>query len=147
MMKRNRGHVVTTSSVAGHCALKYGVVYTASKYAIQGYLNALRLELQFYSTPTNNVKFTTINPYAINTRICQWTRFNARFSYFNTPLDARDVARDAIEGMRRNEENVFVPSFLELPLRLCSVLPHSFQVGLSNWMTQDSSFEKEYDTT
>lgn len=43
-MKKNEGHIVVTSSLAGMIAAPYSASYIGSKHAIHGYFNALRIE-------------------------------------------------------------------------------------------------------
>jgi len=44
MLERGRGHIVNLGSVAGLRALKGGNVYNASKFAVHGFTDALRLD-------------------------------------------------------------------------------------------------------
>ena len=46
MLKENRGRIIQISSLLGLVALKYRGAYTASKFALEGYTDTLRLELR-----------------------------------------------------------------------------------------------------
>jgi NAD(P)-dependent dehydrogenase (short-subunit alcohol dehydrogenase family) len=57
MRKRGEGRIVQCSSVLGLVALKYRGSYNASKFALEGLTDTLRLELR-----NTNIKVVTINP-------------------------------------------------------------------------------------
>ncbi|MFD2863278.1 SDR family oxidoreductase [Mucilaginibacter antarcticus] len=57
MLKNNSGLVVNISSLAGLFGLPYQSMYVASKYAVEGYTESLRMELR-----KTGIKLTTINP-------------------------------------------------------------------------------------
>lgn len=62
MMERRSGHLIYLGSQAGKVATPKASVYAASKHAIIGYTNALRMEITPY-----NIHVTTINPGPIDT--------------------------------------------------------------------------------
>lgn len=57
MIKNNSGLVVNISSLAGLFGLPYQSMYVASKYAVEGYSESLRMELL-----KTGIKIVTINP-------------------------------------------------------------------------------------
>ncbi len=64
MIKKNSGHVVTISSVAGMTGCAGMTDYCASKFAAFGFSESLRIEMKIIG---KNVKCTTICPFFINT--------------------------------------------------------------------------------
>jgi short-subunit dehydrogenase len=66
MLKQGHGHLINTASVAGIVPLPYQTVYCAAKYAIVGFSESLRYELEPY-----NIKVTVICPGAVATQIFQ----------------------------------------------------------------------------
>lgn len=64
MLERNSGHIVCTSSIGGQIPLAGGSLYTLTKFAVTGFLDAFRLELAMLG---KNVKVTTLQPYFIKT--------------------------------------------------------------------------------
>ncbi|MFB0975432.1 MAG: SDR family NAD(P)-dependent oxidoreductase, partial [Tolumonas sp.] len=46
MLKNNRGRIIQVSSLLGLVAMKYRGAYNASKFALEGYTDTLRLELR-----------------------------------------------------------------------------------------------------
>ena len=57
MRRQRHGHIICISSIGGLMGLPYQGMYSASKFAIEGYCQALRLELRQF-----NINVTVINP-------------------------------------------------------------------------------------
>ena len=57
MRQQQHGHIICISSIGGLMGLPYQGMYSASKFAIEGYCEALRLELRQFG-----IKVTVINP-------------------------------------------------------------------------------------
>ncbi len=66
MIERKTGHFIFIGSQAGKVATRKASVYAASKHAITGFANGLRMELEPY-----NVKVTAIYPGPIDTPFLQ----------------------------------------------------------------------------
>ena len=64
MLERNVGHICNIASAAGFIANPRMSIYAASKWAVIGWSDSLRVELQ---EAKSNVHVTTIAPYYINT--------------------------------------------------------------------------------
>ncbi|XP_022915105.1 17-beta-hydroxysteroid dehydrogenase 13 [Onthophagus taurus] len=105
MLKRNHGHIVSISSCAGLSGLENLVPYCASKFAVRGYMEALRMELELI--PNCQVKLTTIYPYMVDTGLCK--KPIIRFAEAMTMLTPYEVAATAIDGQMRGVRHVSVP--------------------------------------
>lgn len=57
MLKENHGRIIQVSSILGLVALKYRGAYAASKFALEGYTDTLRLELR-----DTNIQISLIEP-------------------------------------------------------------------------------------
>ena len=57
MRQQQHGHIICISSIGGLMGLPYQGMYSASKFAIEGYCEALRLEVRQFG-----IKVTVINP-------------------------------------------------------------------------------------
>lgn len=92
MITKQKGHIINMSSIAGKQAYEKGVVYCASKAAVESISNSMRLELV-----PHGIKVTNIAPGAVNTDF-SLTRFKgdrerADSVYKNyQPLVAEDIA-------------------------------------------------------
>jgi NAD(P)-dependent dehydrogenase (short-subunit alcohol dehydrogenase family) len=66
LVEQGEGHMVNTSSMAGVVPGVGSTPYTASKYAVSGLTESLRLELEMVGSP---VKVSVLLPGAVNTNI------------------------------------------------------------------------------
>ena len=64
MLERNSGHIITTSSVAGHGIFPSGTVYCATKFAARVIMEGLNKELT-----KSNIRTTTISPGVVDTEL------------------------------------------------------------------------------
>ena len=65
MRSQHHGHIICISSIGGLMGLPYQGMYSASKFAIEGYCEALRLEVRQFG-----IKVTVINP-ADRHKLCE----------------------------------------------------------------------------
>jgi butyryl-CoA dehydrogenase len=91
------GHVVNISSVFGLISVPSQSAYNAAKFAVRGFTDALRMELEISGAP---VSVTTIHPGGIKTNIAR----NARFDD-----SVAEMAGDP-EKARRDFEKLFITS-------------------------------------
>ncbi|WP_102262721.1 SDR family oxidoreductase [Mesobacillus jeotgali] len=64
MLERNSGHIITTSSVAGHGIFPSGTVYCATKFAARVIMEGLNKELT-----KSDIRTTTISPGVVDTEL------------------------------------------------------------------------------
>ena len=64
MLKNGSGHIIVISSISGKLGFPMRTAYAASKHAIQGYFESLRVELV-----EDNIKITIVSPGRIKTNI------------------------------------------------------------------------------
>lgn len=73
------GHVINISSVFGIAAIPSQSAYNASKFAVRGFTEALRQELEIAGVP---VSATTVHPGGIKTNIARAARFSGEMKTF-----------------------------------------------------------------
>jgi 3-hydroxy acid dehydrogenase / malonic semialdehyde reductase len=101
MVKREKGHIINIGSIAGKEAYENGNVYNASKFAVDGLTQAMRIDLVEYG-----IKVTAINPGAAETEF-SLVRFKgdqekADHVYDGfTPLYAEDIAEAILFAVTR----------------------------------------------
>lgn len=88
------GHVVNLSSIFGMVAMPTQAAYNATKFAVRGYTEALRMELELEGAP---VGVTCVHPGGIATRIATSMRVD--------PEMQRITGRDA-EAIRRQSDRL-----------------------------------------
>jgi NADP-dependent 3-hydroxy acid dehydrogenase YdfG len=92
MVKREKGHIINIGSIAGKEAYENGNVYNASKFAVDGLTQAMRIDLVDFG-----IKVTAINPGAAETEF-SLVRFKGDQEQADkvyegfTPLYAEDIA-------------------------------------------------------
>lgn len=113
------GHIVNVSSVFGLMGIPSQSAYNAAKFAVRGFTEALRIELD---RDGGSVSCTTVHPGGIKTNIARNGRFDdatvERFGrdpdklisaadrlFMTTPEKA---ARIIVDGVQRNRRRVFI---------------------------------------
>ena len=95
MLRRNRGHICNIASAGGMLSNPKMSIYGASKWAMIGWSDSVRIELQQMKS---NVHFTTIAPYYINTGM-----FDGVKSRIIPILKPEYVAKKVIKAIERNK--------------------------------------------
>jgi len=139
------GHVVNVSSIFGIIAVPGNGTYNATKFAVRGFTEALRQELELAGAP---VSATCVHPGGIKTNIARAARFHSSITalvgdedaskasfekMFITEADA--AAKTILAAVRRNARRVLVgPDARAIDL-LQRILPSTYQ-RLSMALTQ-----------
>ena len=101
MLRRNHGHICNIASAGGMLSNPKMSVYGASKWAMIGWSDSVRIELQQMQS---NVHFTTIAPYYINTGM-----FNGVDSSIFPILKPEPTAAKIIRAIERNNTFKGIP--------------------------------------
>ena len=94
MIERNSGHVCNIASAAGMISNPRMSVYAASKWAMIGWSDSVRIELK---QMRSRVRFTTIAPYYINTGMFNGVR-SRLFPILKPEPTARKILRSVERG-------------------------------------------------
>ncbi|API89332.1 short-chain dehydrogenase [Marinilactibacillus sp. 15R] len=120
MADSRSGHIINVGSIAGKIATPKSAVYSASKFAVIGFSNALRLELK-----PLNIKVTTINPGPVDTAF--FDEFDPSGSYLERigrfVLTSDEVAEKTIKIIGTNKREVNLPFSLSVAAKLYSLFP------------------------
>lgn len=117
MMERQTGHIVFVASAAALCGSPKLVVYSATKYALRGVEEALRLEIKHLGY---NIKTTIVFPFYFNTGLFAGAK--SRFPLLLPIMSPEKVARRIIKAVQLGQSRVFIPRFVYLAL-LAKILP------------------------
>lgn len=133
MSKAGKGHIINIASQAAKTATPKSAVYAATKFAVLGYSNALRLELK-----KHGIQVTTVNPGPIKTNF--FSKADADGSYLarlkHWVLDPVQVAERIAASMLTSRREINLPWPMELGARLYVLFPRlgDYLVGtLFNW--------------
>jgi len=127
MVADNSGHIVNIASAAGLVSNPKMSVYVASKWAVIGWSDSLRLEMEKTSS---NIKVTTVTPYYINTGM-----FDGVKSSIIPIVDPAVAAKKIISGIEKNKRFVRMPGIVYLLPLIKGILPAKwFDVIVGNRM-------------
>lgn len=115
MVARKSGHFAGVASIAGLRGLPSSGVYSASKAAMQAFLEASRSELQ-----GTGVAVTTINPGFVDTPIVAKYQFKLPFL---VPADR--AARIIADGLEQRKREIEFPAPMSLLMRTVRLLPNA----------------------
>jgi NAD(P)-dependent dehydrogenase (short-subunit alcohol dehydrogenase family) len=104
MRAQKNGRIIQCSSVLGVIALKYRGAYNASKFALEGYTDTLRLELH-----GNGIKVISIQPGPVTSKF----RENARKAFIEN-IDIQNSVHKSIYEKRLEKMNRSSPDRFEL---------------------------------
>lgn len=120
MMKEESGHIINIASMAGKIASSKSSIYSATKFAVIGFSNALRLELAPF-----NVYVTTVNPGPIKTNFFEYSEGNRAYveKVQGLMLEPDDVAEKIVAVIGKNKREINLPFYLEGAARLYQLFP------------------------
>lgn len=120
MRERKSGTIVTIASIAGKIATPKASVYSATKFALIGYFNALRLELK-----KDGVHVMTVNPGPVATNFFNIADEDKSYlkSLGNKPLTPKVVVTKIIKGIEKKKREVNLPFKLVLGVKLSQLFP------------------------
>ncbi|MBR3915991.1 MAG: SDR family oxidoreductase [Bacteroidaceae bacterium] len=113
MIERNHGHICNIASAAGMIANPRMSVYVASKWAVIGWSDSVRIELK---QMRSKVRFTTIAPYFINTGM-----FDGVKSRLFPILKPEPTAKKIIKSIEKNRNFKGIPFGYHF-IRFCQAL-------------------------
>ncbi|MCW6680721.1 SDR family oxidoreductase [Aerococcaceae bacterium NML130460] len=124
MIPQGSGQIVFIASIAGKIATPSSSIYSATKFAVIGYANALRLELQ----PVG-IQVTTVNPGPVDTEFFEHDTTTKRYYQRVKPFSLRPeyVAKRVVGAMAqpkwRTPREINLPMLLNVASKLSTIFP------------------------
>ena len=120
MAKKEEGHIINICSMSGKIATPKSTIYSASKFAVLGFSNALRLELK-----PLNVGVTTVNLGPVETNFFDIADKSGQYleKIGGTVLNPKTVARKVVELMGTGKRELNMPKVMEFGSRLYVLFP------------------------
>ena len=109
MLKQKSGHIVVISSIAGKFGFFYRSAYAASKHALHGFFESLRLEVE-----QDNIKVLLVCPGKIKTNISinaitgTGKKHDKMDESTGNGLSAEVCARQILSAIKKEKEEVFI---------------------------------------
>ncbi len=117
LLTRPQGHVVNIASAAGFIGLPWGSTYASSKWAVVGFSESLRLELEM--TGHHAVKVTAVCPSYVSTGLFE----GARPAKTTSVLTPEDLAQQIVQGIKHDDIYVLTPWLVKVTPALKGLLP------------------------
>ena len=134
MLKRRSGHIINMSSVAGLIAAPLYTIYSATKYGVRGFTDALRREVIPFG-----IKVSGIYPGPAVTEFSQHTRNNpARRSpnpFKRLSMSSEYVARRVVGLAKYPRRVVIIPWWYRPAVGINAVLPGSVDWFVNTFFT------------
>jgi len=118
MVERGRGHIVNVASAVGRLALPDGATYSASKFAVVGFSEAVREEF----APLG-VDVSVILPTVVRTELAAGVPAARGVQ----PVTADDVAKAIESVVQKPRPEVWVPNWVQTPTKLTQAMPRKVQ--------------------
>ncbi|WP_348923164.1 SDR family NAD(P)-dependent oxidoreductase [Enterococcus rotai] len=121
MAERGTGHIINVASMAGKMATAKSTIYSATKFAVLGFSNALRLELK-----PLGISVTTVNPGPIETEF--FDKADPTGNYLASVdlfvLEPNKLATEIVNAMGTSKREINRPRIMEAASRLYTLFPH-----------------------
>ncbi|PLT34790.1 SDR family oxidoreductase [Bacillus sp. V5-8f] len=124
MVRRNYGHIINIASQAGKIATPKSSVYSATKHAVLGYSNSLRLELI-----REHVFVTTVNPGPIATNFFDIADQSGTYvkNIQKFMLKPDYVAEKIVSAMLTKKREINLPGWMNLGSTLYTLFPRTVE--------------------
>lgn len=124
MRERRFGHIINIASQAGKIATPKSSVYSASKHAVLGYTNSLRMELDDY-----NVLVTSVNPGPIATNFFEIADEEGTYArnVQKFMLKPEYVAQKVVDSMLTKTREINLPRWMNMGSIVYVLFPRLFE--------------------
>lgn len=125
MMKQRQGHIINIASQAGKIATPKSSAYAATKHAVLGFTNSLRMEVS-----NQNINVTAVNPGPIETNF--FSIADETGSYVKSVkrfiITPEYVASKIVNAMLTRTREINLPRWMGVGNVLYSLFPHLFEI-------------------
>ncbi|HMV15358.1 MAG TPA: SDR family oxidoreductase [Chitinophagales bacterium] len=137
MIKQRRGHIINIASASSFISLPNGSVYASSKWAVFGWSESLRMELENEGA---DLHVTTVCPSYIDTGMFKGVKAPLLFPL----LQPEDTANKIIKAVKENTTVLMLPETLQIVPILKGIFPTNIfdkVAGFLGVYTSMKSFE------
>ena len=136
MLEKKSGHIVNVASVAASFGLPGIASYCASKFAMLGFSEGLKHELN-----GTGVGITVVSPIMVKTDFFDHPSFEKMPKYSPTSLSAKTVAKAIVKASSSSRLEIITPSIVRIAVWLKHTFPYFINPILGK------SFKKQLDST
>ena len=134
MIKQGNGHIVNIASASSFIPLPKGTVYASSKWAVLGWSESLRKEIELAQ---NGLHVSTICPSYIDSELFKGVKAPLLFPL----LQEEEVANRTIKAIKDNETMLLMPDSLNLVPVLKGIFPTKIFDVVAGWLGVFSSMD------
>jgi uncharacterized protein len=120
MMQRKKGHIINIASQAAKISTPKSSLYAATKHAVLGFTNSLRLEVK-----EHNIYVTSVNPGPMKTEF--FTIADKEGNYIKNVgrwmLDPNKVAKIIVDSMLTSRREINLPGWMNAGSTLYQLMP------------------------
>ena len=120
MKQRRMGHIIGTSSIGGILALGDCSIYSATKFALRGFLCGLQQEMA-----AHNIAVSGLYPGAVDTAMLRYEAENggSPLNFLHPPASVEDVGDAFMKLLKTRKLETYVPYSDSISSRLLSCFP------------------------
>ncbi|QNG61326.1 SDR family NAD(P)-dependent oxidoreductase [Metabacillus idriensis] len=124
MQKKNEGHIINIASQAGKLATPKSSLYSASKHAVLGFTNSLRMELL-----ETNVHVTSVNPGPIKTNFFEIADTSGNYvkNVERFMLNPDKVSEKIVNAMLTSRREINLPGWMNAGSSFYQLMPRLFE--------------------
>ncbi|MDQ0269350.1 SDR family NAD(P)-dependent oxidoreductase [Cytobacillus purgationiresistens] len=129
MLDQKHGHIINIASQAGKIATPKSSAYSATKHAVLGYTNSLRMELH-----KHRIKVTAVNPGPIETNFFNIADKEGTYveNVKKYMLDPEAVAKKVVDSMLTSTREINLPRWMNMGSIIFALFPRLFERVGSN---------------
>lgn len=129
MVERGRGHIVNVASAVGRLAVADGATYSASKFAVVGFTEAIRDELA-----PHGIDISMVLPTVVKTELSAGVPAARGVK----PVTADDVAAVIETVLRKPRPETWVPRWSQTVMKSANLMPRALKTAVTKAMHADS---------
>lgn len=120
MLKKKSGHIINIASIAGKVATPKSSVYSATKHAVLGFTNSLRMEVR-----DSGIFVTSVNPGPIRTKFFDIADESGTYvkNVQKYMLDPERVAEKIVDAMLTPKREINLPSWMGMGSTFYQLFP------------------------
>lgn len=138
MIQQKSGHIINMGSMGGLVASPTYTIYSASKFGVRGFTEALRREVGVYG-----VHVSGIYPGAVNTEFKQHAGIDRKTGQTTPPslrLEPEEVARAVLKMVRHPRREMIIPWQMRFTVWMNMLFP-----GIVDWIVENRFTRLERD--
>ena len=128
MLPRRSGHIVNLASAAGKGGFPHLATYCATKHAVVGISEALRIEHW-----DDGIEFTCVMPALVNTELTAGVKAGRGIE----KAEPEDVADAIVDALRVPRFDVYVPRSIGAIAKVMNLLPRAGREGIARMLDAD----------